>query len=90
MTAALTEIRTAPFGAPQPTPQTTTTTVTPAPAAATFSLPGGTGTTASEVRVIADKDTNSTSRIPAAWWMTSAANISVAMATAIPTEALNW
>lgn len=54
-----TEIRSAPFGAPQPTPQTTTTTTTPAPAAATFQLPSGTGMTASEVRVIADKDTNS-------------------------------
>jgi general secretion pathway protein D len=54
-----TEIRSAPFGTPQATPQTTTTTVTPAPAAATFSLSGGTGTTANEVRVIADKDTNS-------------------------------
>jgi general secretion pathway protein D len=53
-----TEIRSAPFGAPQPTPQTTTTTTTPAPAAATFTL-SGTGTTANEVRVIADKDTNS-------------------------------
>jgi len=41
------------------TPQTTTTTVTPPPGAATFSIPGGTGTTTSEVRVIADKDTNS-------------------------------
>ena len=52
-----TEIRSAPFGQPQPTPQTTTTSVTPGPA--TFSLPGGVGgTTASEVRVIADKDTN--------------------------------
>jgi general secretion pathway protein D len=50
-----TEIRSAPFGQPQPTPQTTTTSVTPGPAA--FSLPGG-GTTSSEVRVIADKDTN--------------------------------
>jgi general secretion pathway protein D len=54
-----TEIRSSPFGAPQATPQTTTTTVTPAPTAATFSLSGGTGTTANEVRVIADKDTNS-------------------------------
>jgi general secretion pathway protein D len=54
-----TEIRAAPFGQPQPLPQTTTTTVTPAPAAATFTLPGGVGTTANEVRVIADKDTNS-------------------------------
>jgi general secretion pathway protein D len=43
----------------QISPQTTTTTVTPAPGAATFSLPGGTGTTTNEVRVIADKDTNS-------------------------------
>ncbi len=42
----------------QITPQTTTTTVTPAPSA-TFQLPGGTGTTTNEVRVIADKDTNS-------------------------------
>jgi general secretion pathway protein D len=39
-------------------PSTTSTTMTPAPSA-TFSLPGGTGTTQSEVRVIADKDTNS-------------------------------
>src|SRR5207244_3821290 len=54
-----TEIRTTPFGQPQPTPQTTTTTTTPAPAAATFQLPSGVGTTTSEVRVIADKDTNS-------------------------------
>ena len=53
------EIRTAPFGQPQPTPQTTTTTVTPATGAASFSLPGGIGTTQNEVRVIADKDTNS-------------------------------
>ncbi|MEO7797275.1 MAG: secretin N-terminal domain-containing protein, partial [Opitutaceae bacterium] len=36
-----------------------TTTITPAPAAASFTMPGGTGTTGSEVRVIADKDTNS-------------------------------
>jgi general secretion pathway protein D len=54
-----TEIRSAPFGQPQPIPQTTTTSVTPAPGAATFTLPGGVGTTANEVRVIADKDTNS-------------------------------
>ena len=54
-----TEIRTAPFGQPQPTPQTTTTTVTPSAGAATFTLPGGVGTTQNEVRVIADKDTNS-------------------------------
>ena len=54
-----TEIRTAPFGQPQPTPQTTTTTTTAPAGAATFSLPGGVGTTQNEVRVIADKDTNS-------------------------------
>jgi len=55
-----TEIRSTPFGQTAPTPQTTTTTVTPAPASATFSLPGGvSGTTSGEVRVIADKDTNS-------------------------------
>jgi general secretion pathway protein D len=53
-----TEIRSAPFGQNQPQPQTTTTSVTPAPGMSTFTLPG-TGTTASEVRVIADKDTNS-------------------------------
>ncbi|MGZ5048298.1 MAG: type II secretion system secretin GspD [Usitatibacter sp.] len=53
-----TEIRSAPFGQPQPSPQTTTTSVTPA--ATTFQIPGGVGgTTSSEVRVIADKDTNS-------------------------------
>jgi general secretion pathway protein D len=54
-----TEIRSAPFGQTAPTPQTTTTTVTPA--ATTFQMPGGVtgGTTANEVRVIADKDTNS-------------------------------
>lgn len=54
-----TEIRTAPYGQPQPTPQTTTTSITPAPGASTFTLPGGVGVTSSEVRVIADKDTNS-------------------------------
>ena len=54
-----TEIRSAPFGQPQPLPQTTTTTITPAPGAATFTLPSGVGVTSSEVRVIADKDTNS-------------------------------
>jgi len=54
-----TEIRSTPFGQPQPTPQTTTSSITPAPGAATFSLPSGIGTTANEVRVIADKDTNS-------------------------------
>ena len=55
-----TEIRSTPFGQPTPPAQTTTTTVTPAAGAATFSLPGmGGATTSSEVRVIADKDTNS-------------------------------
>ena len=53
-----TELRSAPFGQTQPPGQTTTTTVTPLPGAATFQLPGVAGTTASEVRVIADKDTN--------------------------------
>ena len=52
-----TELRSAPFGQPQP-PATTTTTTT-APASATFTMPGAGGTTSSEVRVIADKDTNS-------------------------------
>lgn len=41
-----------------PPATTTTTSVTPAPAT-TFSLPGGAGVTAAEVRIIADKDTNS-------------------------------
>jgi general secretion pathway protein D len=48
------EIRSSPFGQAQ----TTTTTVTPPAGAATFQMPGGTGTSANEVRVIADKDTN--------------------------------
>ena len=52
-----TELRSAPFGQPQPSPTTTTTTT--APASATFTMPGTGGTTSSEVRVIADKDTNS-------------------------------
>jgi general secretion pathway protein D len=52
-----TELRSAPFGQMQP-PATTTTTTT-APASATFQMPGSSGTTSSEVRVIADKDTNS-------------------------------
>ena len=53
-----TEIRSTPFGQPTPPAQTTTTTVTPS--AATFSIPGSvSGTTQNEVRVIADKDTNS-------------------------------
>ena len=49
------EIRGSAFGQAQ----TTTTTVTPPAAAASFQMPGGSGTTANEVRVIADKDTNS-------------------------------
>ena len=53
-----TTITSTPYGAPQPA-QTTTTTVSPGPASATFQLPGATGTTTNEVRVIADKDTNS-------------------------------
>ena len=52
-----TTLSSTPYG--QPPAQTTSTTVTPAPAAAAFSLPGATGTTSNEVRVIADKDTNS-------------------------------
>ncbi len=51
------EIRSTPFG--QSPSQATRTTVTPAAGAATFQMPGGDGTTANEVRVIADKDTNS-------------------------------
>jgi general secretion pathway protein D len=54
-----TELRSAPFGQAAPPGQTTTTTVTPSPTTATFQLPSGVGTTANEVRVIADKDTNS-------------------------------
>jgi general secretion pathway protein D len=54
-----TEIRSAPFGQTPPPGQTTTTTVTPSAATATFQLSSGVGTTANEVRVIADKDTNS-------------------------------
>ena len=50
------EIRTAPFGQTQPPQQTTTTSVTPGPTA--FQLPGGVGATSTEIRVIADKDTN--------------------------------
>ena len=50
------EVRSTPYQA-QATP---TTPATPtAPASATFTMPGAGGTTASEVRVIADKDTNS-------------------------------
>lgn len=50
------EIRSTPFG-PQ-APQTTTPAA-PAAGASAFQMPGGSGTTANEVRVIADKDTNS-------------------------------
>jgi len=52
-----TELRSTPFG--QPPGAATTTTTTTAPASATFTMPGAGGTTSSEVRVIADKDTNS-------------------------------
>jgi general secretion pathway protein D len=55
------EIRSVPFGQlqqPGTATTTTTTTATP-PASATFQIPGATGTTSSDVRVIADKDTNS-------------------------------
>jgi general secretion pathway protein D len=54
-----TEIRSAPFGQTAPPAQTTTTSITPGAASAAFQMPGAAGTTASEVRVIADKDTNS-------------------------------
>ncbi len=54
-----TEIRSSPFGTTSPPPRTTTTTVTPPAGAASFSIPGGLGATSGEVRVIADKDTNS-------------------------------
>lgn len=57
-----TEIRSAPFGQTAPPGQTTTTTLQASPAAAAaFQIPGSVsgGTTTSEVRVIADKDTNS-------------------------------
>lgn len=50
------EIRSTPFG--QAPGQTTTTTVSPA-SAATFSLGGAGGGTSGEVKVIADKETNS-------------------------------
>ena len=53
------EIRSTLPGAPPNQPQTTTTSAIPAPGATTFQLPGGVGVTTSEVRVIADKDTNS-------------------------------
>jgi len=55
-----TELRSTPTGGlPTPTMgSTTTTTSTSAPSAATFTLPGGVGATSTEVRVIADKDTN--------------------------------
>jgi general secretion pathway protein D len=51
------QISSTPFNQPQG--QTTTTTVTPPAGAATFQIPGSGGTTSGEVRVIADKDTNS-------------------------------
>ncbi len=56
-----TEIRSSPFGQSAASPQTTTTTVTPPPAATTFDIPGSgaAGSSGGEVRVIADKDTNS-------------------------------
>lgn len=54
-----TELRSTPFGQLGQTPPTAATTTTTAPASATFQIPGATGTTSSEVRVIADKDTNS-------------------------------
>jgi len=49
-----------PYGTPQAMGQSSTTTATAAavPSAATFSIPGAVGTTTNEVRVIADKDTN--------------------------------
>ena len=50
------QIGSTPYGQPQTQPQTATTTIAPAPA--TFQLPGGVGATSTEVRVIADKDTN--------------------------------
>ncbi|MEO5694476.1 MAG: type II secretion system secretin GspD [Usitatibacter sp.] len=56
-----TELRSAPFGQQAPQPTTTTTSVTPAPGGASFQMPGTgiPGQAANEVRVIADKDTNS-------------------------------
>ncbi len=55
------ELRSAPFGQQGSQPSTTTTSVTPAPGGASFQLPGAgiPGQAANEVRVIADKDTNS-------------------------------
>jgi general secretion pathway protein D len=41
-----------------PSSSTSTTTSSPNPTAATFTMPGGVGTSSTEVRVIADKDTN--------------------------------
>jgi general secretion pathway protein D len=49
------EIRSTPFGQSQ----AARPAATPAAGAATFQMPGGDGTAANEVRVIADKDTNS-------------------------------
>ncbi len=51
------QLQSSTFGQITP-PSQATTAVTP-PASTTFQLPGGTGTTTNEVRVIADKDTNS-------------------------------
>lgn len=53
------EIRSSPYMQIAPNAQTTAPAAPAAPAAATFQLPTGAGTTANEVRVIADKDTNS-------------------------------
>ena len=53
-----TEIRSAPFGQTTPPGQTTTTTVSGG-GSATFTIPGSGGVGSGEVRVIADKDTNS-------------------------------
>jgi general secretion pathway protein D len=52
-----TEIRSAPFG--QGSPGQTTTTTVNVPSSAIFSLPGSGGTAGGEIKVIADKDTNS-------------------------------
>jgi general secretion pathway protein D len=52
-----TELRSTPFGPQQG--QTTTTTVTPPAGSSSFQIPGSTGGGSGEVRVIADKDTNS-------------------------------
>ena len=54
-----TELRSSTFGQITPPGQMASPTGSSAPASANFQLPGGTATTTSEVRVIADKDTNS-------------------------------